>query len=79
MAHISHIYRTGACIYFTFIIKPEKEDDLSVLRDRMVESFLGSGGSISHHHGLGNYLDKFLESRKKELMKSLRDPVFSRW
>lgn len=79
MAHISHIYKTGGCIYFTFIIKPKTEGDLLNLRKKLVECFMDNGGSISHHHGLGNYLDSFLEDGKKNLMKKLDDPIFSRW
>ena len=79
MAHISHTYRAGACIYFTFIIRPENEDDLVHLRKGMVQSFLDNKGSISHHHGLGNYLDGFLDAGRKNLIKKLDDPVFSRW
>ena len=43
MAHLSHLYREGACIYFTFIIMGESELELlQELRDVLIRSFMAT-------------------------------------
>lgn len=79
MAHISHIYRTGACIYFTFLMKSENEvKDLIKVRSDLIGTFLKNGGSITHHHGLGKYFLDYLNDAKKEMHSKLIDPVFDK-
>lgn len=55
LCHISHVYETGASLYFTVAVK-EAEDPLSqwlsakaAVSDAMIEA----GASITHHHGVG--------------------------
>jgi alkyldihydroxyacetonephosphate synthase len=55
--HLSHIYRDGACLYFTLA---SACDDNAQARSRVsrwwevgMRSCLEAGGSISHHHGIG--------------------------
>jgi alkyldihydroxyacetonephosphate synthase len=54
--HISHTYRTGACLYFTFAAKQPKGTELEHYYEykRLVtESILRLGGTLSHHHAVG--------------------------
>lgn len=57
MAHFSHVYADGGCIYFTFTgYKPEplanERHYLEVWR-LALNAVVGAGGTITHHHGVG--------------------------
>ena len=78
MSHISHVYPQGACIYFTFAIKSNKEpDDLIAIRDAMLSNFIRMGSPVTHHHGPGKLMRKFVDGNKLHMQSLLRDPVFS--
>ncbi len=57
LAHFSHVYETGACIYFSFSnIRRDPEANERQYRDvwrRGQEAVVRSGGTITHHHGVG--------------------------
>jgi len=86
-AHESHAYLEGACLYFTFAgTGPDPGDDAwaeSFYRrcwDAVLGVTLASGGSISHHHGIGlvrgPYLAKALGAGFEvlERLKTALDP-----
>jgi alkyldihydroxyacetonephosphate synthase len=79
MAHISHLYLNGACIYFTVLFKPIIETYWK-LWDAAMNAVLVNGGSISHHHGIGmlrsKWIDKELGDAVKivKLIKNTLDP-----
>lgn len=79
MAHISHLYREGACIYFTYIIESGNEiSDLERIRKGLVDTFLAIGGAITHHHGYGKYFSEYVEPEIARLQSKLEDPLFKR-
>ena len=55
--HLSHVYESGACLYFTLASAPP--DDQAAVEtharwwDAAMRACLDAGGSISHHHGIG--------------------------
>ncbi|MBI4729625.1 MAG: FAD-binding oxidoreductase [Acidobacteria bacterium] len=56
--HASHIYAQASCLYFTFLILGAADDVVAEARYRSawsdgMEAVLASGGTISHHHGVG--------------------------
>jgi alkyldihydroxyacetonephosphate synthase len=54
--HISHTYKTGACLYFTYatVQKPGRElEHYYGYKRRVTEAFLDHGGTLSHHHAIG--------------------------
>ncbi|MEM1418859.1 MAG: FAD-binding oxidoreductase, partial [Myxococcota bacterium] len=56
LAHISHSYADGASLYFTFLFAQERGAELAQwqrVKDAASEAILGTGGTISHHHGVG--------------------------
>ena len=62
--HISHPYRSGASLYFTFLLHA---DDDRAVEDRYLACWRqaatachGAGGTISHHHGIGLLKAPFL-------------------
>ncbi|MBI2603364.1 MAG: FAD-binding oxidoreductase [Deltaproteobacteria bacterium] len=53
--HVSHLYQDGAALYFT-ILGQQGKDPLAQwhrVKEIANTSVLGSGGVISHHHGIG--------------------------
>lgn len=55
MAHLSHSYHSGACLYFTFAFV-HGENALAqydVVKGAIQQAFIDAGGTISHHHGVG--------------------------
>ncbi|EQD81035.1 flavoprotein, partial [mine drainage metagenome] len=79
MSHISHIYSSGACIYFSFIIwrKERQMDFLNKVRDGILQEFVRNGCAISHHHGPGKYLEKYLDPNIINIRNRMSDPLFS--
>jgi alkyldihydroxyacetonephosphate synthase len=62
--HSSHSYGTGTNIYFTFAARPDAPGGLEDLYfriwDAAMEATLASGGTISHHHGIGRVRREWL-------------------
>src|SRR5262249_51766150 len=85
-ARVTQIYRTGVCVYFYFgfyykgISNPQ--EIYLELENIARDEILKSGGSLSHHHGIGKLRRGFLPrvisateiQWKKELKKTL-DPA----
>ncbi|MEM0157339.1 MAG: FAD-binding oxidoreductase [Thermoplasmataceae archaeon] len=79
MAHVSHLYRSGACIYFTFVISTEFNREIEILsavRDGIIRAFLRHHGAITHHHGMGSLFRQYLDSEHVSLMNKVRDPMY---
>ncbi|MBI2608974.1 MAG: FAD-binding oxidoreductase [Deltaproteobacteria bacterium] len=60
--HISHIYLTGASLYFTFLTQAKNDPILQwhQVKERVTKTLLQEGGTLSHHHGIGRDHKKFL-------------------
>jgi alkyldihydroxyacetonephosphate synthase len=55
MCHVSHLYRSGASLYFTFFARQD-EDALAqwrTVKDAASQAIVDGGGTITHHHGVG--------------------------
>ncbi len=54
--HVSHLYETGASLYFTFIA-PQREDDAigqwHAVKEAASRTIVQGGGTITHHHAVG--------------------------
>jgi len=56
MCHVSHVYETGASLYFTFIARQSEHDPLGQWRevkDAASGAIMDGGGTITHHHAVG--------------------------
>ncbi len=56
MCHVSHLYRSGASLYFTFFARQE-EDALGqwrTVKSTASQAIVDAGGTITHHHGVGS-------------------------
>ncbi|ETK32489.1 FAD-binding oxidoreductase [Microbispora sp. ATCC PTA-5024] len=55
MCHVSHVYATGASLYFT-VVTAQTGDPLgqwAAAKRAATEAIVRAGGTVSHHHGVG--------------------------
>jgi alkyldihydroxyacetonephosphate synthase len=56
MCHVSHVYETGASLYFTFIARQREGEEIEQWRSAKAaasEAIVAGGGTITHHHAVG--------------------------
>ena len=56
MCHVSHLYETGASLYFTFIARQREGAELeqwAAVKRAASEAIVAGGGTITHHHAVG--------------------------
>ena len=56
MAHVSHVYRAGASLYFTFVARQQAGEELEqwhAAKAAASDAILAAGGTITHHHAVG--------------------------
>jgi len=56
MCHVSHVYETGASLYFTFLARQREEDPVGqwyTVKRAASEAIVAGGGTITHHHAVG--------------------------
>jgi alkyldihydroxyacetonephosphate synthase len=56
MCHVSHLYRSGASLYYTFIAAQEQGAELDQWRaakSAASDAIVAHGGTITHHHAVG--------------------------
>jgi alkyldihydroxyacetonephosphate synthase len=56
MCHVSHLYRSGASLYFTFLARQEAEAPLEQWRAAKAaacDAIVACGATITHHHAVG--------------------------
>jgi alkyldihydroxyacetonephosphate synthase len=64
LCHLSHAYRDGASLYFTFLWPLARGAELAqwrALKGAATEALLETGGTLSHHHGVGTIHAPYLE------------------
>jgi alkyldihydroxyacetonephosphate synthase len=56
MCHVSHLYETGASLYFTFIARQREGAEIEQWLDAKraaSDAIVAAGGTITHHHAVG--------------------------
>jgi alkyldihydroxyacetonephosphate synthase len=56
MCHISHLYETGASLYFTFLARQREGAELEqwqAVKRAASDAIVAGGGTITHHHAVG--------------------------
>jgi alkyldihydroxyacetonephosphate synthase len=56
MCHVSHVYPTGASLYFTFLARAREGEELEQWRAAKTaasEAIVAAGATITHHHAVG--------------------------
>jgi alkyldihydroxyacetonephosphate synthase len=65
MCHLSHSYHAGACLYFTFALKPsgrrEPVEEYDAVKSSIQQTFVDAGATLSHHHAVGTEHARWLE------------------
>jgi alkyldihydroxyacetonephosphate synthase len=64
MCHLSHVYETGASLYFTFIARQREQDPIGQWRaakDAASVAILDAGATITHHHAIGRDHAQWME------------------
>ena len=63
--HISHLYRSGASLYFTFLVRGSDDRNAEARYlaawEQAVRSCGLMGGTFTHHHGVGRHKARFVE------------------
>ena len=78
---IPQIYHTGVCIYFMFAISVKGIENaigkFHEIEHSMRDAIITSGGSISHHHGVGKLRKDFMKATISEgsieLLKNIKN------
>jgi alkyldihydroxyacetonephosphate synthase len=69
MCHVSHLYPSGASLYFTFLARQE-DDALAqwkAAKTAASEAIVTTGGTITHHHAIGRDHRRWLAAEDGEL------------
>jgi alkyldihydroxyacetonephosphate synthase len=56
LCHLSHAYRDGASLYFTFFWPLTRGSEVArwrALKEAATDALCAAGGTVSHHHGVG--------------------------
>ncbi|HWD48842.1 MAG TPA: FAD-binding oxidoreductase [Rhizomicrobium sp.] len=68
--HISHSYPDGASLYFTYIFPRVLDGDIAqwrTIKTAASDAIVANGGTISHHHGVGEDHLPWIEKEKSAL------------
>lgn len=85
MCHVSHLYETGASLYFTFIARQRlgaEAEQWHAVKRAAGDAIVNGGGTITHHHAVGRDHAPWLAREVGELgvaairaLKSELDPA----
>jgi alkyldihydroxyacetonephosphate synthase len=65
MCHVSHLYETGASLYFTLLAPQREQDPLGqwrAVKEAASRAIVDGGGTITHHHAIGRDHAPWLEA-----------------
>jgi len=64
LCHVSHVYESGASLYFTFLARQQEGAELeqwAAAKQAASRAIVGAGATITHHHAVGVDHAPFLE------------------
>ena len=70
MCHVSHLYRSGASLYFTFLARQEEGAELDQWRAAKTaacDAIVRGGATITHHHAIGRDHTPWMRAEVGEL------------
>jgi alkyldihydroxyacetonephosphate synthase len=80
MCHVSHLYRSGASLYFTFLARQQPEAALEqwwAAKSAACDAIVTAGGTITHHHAVGRdhagWLPAEIGDVGVELIRAVKD------
>ena len=66
--HVSHLYPTGASLYFTFLARRDDGDPIGQWRAAKAaatDAIVAAGGTITHHHAVGRDHAPWIDARAR--------------
>jgi alkyldihydroxyacetonephosphate synthase len=82
MCHVSHLYETGASLYFTFIARQREGAEIEQWREiksAACDAIVAAGGTITHHHAVGRDHAPWLRQEVSETgvaaLRALKDQL----
>jgi alkyldihydroxyacetonephosphate synthase len=70
LCHVSHLYESGASLYFTFFARREagaEVEQWEAAKSAACEAIVGQGATITHHHAVGRDHARWLEAENGPL------------
>jgi alkyldihydroxyacetonephosphate synthase len=70
MCHVSHLYPSGASLYFTFLAQQQRDSALDqwwAAKSAASEAIVAAGATITHHHAIGRDHARWLAAETGEL------------
>lgn len=70
MCHVSHVYRDGASLYFTFLSARRQGAEIEqwrAVKTAACRAIVGAGGTITHHHAVGTDHAAYMPAEVGEL------------
>ena len=70
MCHLSHAYRDGASLYFTFVARQREGSELEqwhAVKRAASDAIVAAGGTITHHHAVGRDHAPFMAAEVGEV------------
>ena len=82
MCHLSHAYRDGASLYFTFLSPVRPGDEIETWRrakSAACDAIVASGATITHHHAVGRDHQRWMQAEVGQLgldvLASIKDEL----
>jgi len=79
MCHISHLYESGASLYFTVIARQQDGREIEqwqVAKAAATDAIIAGGGTLTHHHGVGRdhapWLEREIGATGIDLLRGLK-------
>jgi alkyldihydroxyacetonephosphate synthase len=80
--HLSHAYADGASLYFTFISRARRGDEIeqwAAVKRAACEAIVAHGGTITHHHAVGRdhapYMEAEVGETGLEMLRALKEQL----
>ncbi len=80
MCHVSHVYESGASLYFTFIARQKEGQEIDqwrTVKEAASGAIVEGGGTITHHHAVGRdhapWLEREIGPGGIEVLRALKD------
>jgi alkyldihydroxyacetonephosphate synthase len=82
MCHVSHLYETGASLYFTLLARQREGAEIEqwrAVKRAASEAIARHGGTITHHHGVGRdhlpWMEHELSTQGVQALRSLKQQL----
>jgi alkyldihydroxyacetonephosphate synthase len=80
--HLSHAYADGASLYFTFVSRARRGEEIDqwrAVKRAASEAIVAAGGTITHHHGVGHdhipYMEAEVGRSGVDLLRAVKEQL----